>query len=294
MNLTKHCPQRQIYFIYFGSSTSLNLVIVNPGSYFQFPLAFVERRLFFCIRMDNITSVALLVIVVACVGAIMGHATPGQVVDEIFTSERPYLSCVLYFACTLVNCGLNLVLLICTVPRIAARWLHRHRRWRRWRRKAVRRILTYQCHVVSAEVFMVPHASATERALRSQRRCWSQKCSRGRTHEAARKPASITTAALPQKRFETSSESNFVSWLAGFVVLAANPCTAALFPSEYLAMPFVMLAAPCVATVLCFFFVYWLLLSWCVASMGVALYKRAQSYRIRRSARDFEKDPCSL
>ena len=100
--------------------------------------------------MDNITSVALLVIVVACVGAIMGHATPDQVVDEIFTSERPYLSCVLYFACTLVNCGLNLVLLICTVPRIAARWLHRHRRWRRWRRKAVRRILTYQSHVYAA------------------------------------------------------------------------------------------------------------------------------------------------
>ena len=217
LNLTKHCPQRQIYFIYFGSSTYLNLVIVNPGSYFQFPLAFVERRLFFCIRMDNITSIALIVIVVACVGAIMGHATPDQVVDEIFTSERPYLSCVLYFACTLVNCGLNLVLLICTVPRIAARWLHHHRRWRRRRRKAVRTILTYQCHVVSAEVFMVPHASATERALRShrlgrvdrrrivlhsscaqkrpaepslKRRCWSQKCRRVRTHEPARKPAS--------------------------------------------------------------------------------------------------------
>ena len=63
--------------------------------------------------MDNITSVALLDIVVACVGAIIGHATPDQV-DEIMTSERPYLSCVLYFVCTLINCGLKLVLLICS------------------------------------------------------------------------------------------------------------------------------------------------------------------------------------
>ena len=59
--------------------------------------------------MDNISSVALLLIGVAAVGIILGHEmaclTSDKVIDEIFSSERPYLSCVLYFTCTLINCA---------------------------------------------------------------------------------------------------------------------------------------------------------------------------------------------
>ena len=193
--------------------------------------------------MDNISSVALLLIGVAAVGIILGHEmaclTSDKVIDEIFSSERPYLSCVLYFTCTLINCALKLVWYICRVPWLATHCLRRHRR-------------------------------------------------RGRKHlEAARKPE-----RKPDQRGQPATHaSNPVAWVAGIVILAANPCTAVLLPSEYFAMPFVMLVAPCVATVLCFLCVYWLLLSWSVASTGVAIYKREQSYRIRWSARQFRKRP---
>jgi len=174
---------------------------------------------------------------------ILGHEMAclswDAVIDEIFSSKRPYVTCVLYFTCTLINCVLKSLWYICKVPWLATHCLRRQRRSGRRHLKA--------------------------------------------THKPSRKP---------EKREQPASHANTpVAWFAGIAILAANPCTALLFSAEYLAMPFVMLVAPCVAMLLCFLCVYWLLLSWSVASMGVAIYKRVQSYRIRWSAKQFRKRP---
>ena len=93
--------------------------------------------------MDDISSVALLLIGVAAVGIILGHEmaclTSDEVIDEIFSSKRPYLSCVLYFTCTLINCVLKSVWYICRLPWLATHCLRRQRRRGRTHFEATRK-----------------------------------------------------------------------------------------------------------------------------------------------------------
>jgi hypothetical protein len=68
----------------------------------------------------DFSGVALLLIGTAVVAIILGHEmaclASDADIDEILASKRPYLTCVLYFICTLINCALKSVWYICKVP----------------------------------------------------------------------------------------------------------------------------------------------------------------------------------
>ena len=82
---------------------------------------------FHSLLLMDFSGVALLLIGTAVVAIILGHEmaclASDADIDEIFASKRPYLTCVLYFICTLINCALKSVWYICKVP-----WLLRRQR----------------------------------------------------------------------------------------------------------------------------------------------------------------------
>ena len=82
---------------------------------------------FHSLLLMDFSGVALLLIGTAVVAIILGHEmaclASDADIDEIFSSKRPYLTCVLYFTCTLINCVLKSVWYICKVP-----WLLRRQR----------------------------------------------------------------------------------------------------------------------------------------------------------------------
>ena len=81
--------------------------------------------LFHSLLLMDFSGVALLLIGTAVVAIILGHEmaclASDADIDEILASKRPYLTCVLYFICTLINCALKSVWYICKVPWLITR-----------------------------------------------------------------------------------------------------------------------------------------------------------------------------
>ena len=152
--------------------------------------------------MNDIAIVTMLVVACACAGAIIGQTAPDQIRDEISASEKPYLYCVLYFCCTIVNCALRVLLRMYRLPRAAIAWLRYQRRGRQRRRATLRR---------------------------------PQKRQHGWKHGDAQSPKRESTAAMPQREFGVDGESTIVVWAASCILLAANPCTAVFFSQQNIA-----------------------------------------------------------
>ena len=146
--------------------------------------------------------------------------------------------CVLFFTCTLVNCGLTLLLHIVTLPRDAQRWPNKRRR-----RKTRRR---------------------PQKQGRSLQR--SRKCNR------------MDTQIYGQAGSESWANQT-TTWLIGVILLAVNPCTAVLFPTEYYMMLFILFTIPCAGLVLSVMLIVWLLLLNFTARYGAYLYHTTRPAR---------------
>ena len=246
--------------------------------------------------MCDVICVAVVVVVSVGVGIFLGFALREEpaVARSLTSKEDSYLYTLIIAYDALINSTLKLMAQVWRVPLSVAGWLRRHRRLQ------MRRQLIVKCihaRLDEAPVVGLPRSSHnSRRGPSSKHRSYPrwQKLKRRSKQQRLNSPKVRNRSAEAPYVRQTRSSSprcSIAAEVIGLILLAVNPCTALLFPTEYCIMPLVLCVAPLVWLVLLFMLIEWLLLLSFVTNGGTQLYHALVACQVRRSLRYCSQQP---